>query len=202
MVDGVDKLIGLVTPWCGWLAVFRHSMGLLEHVANTAITTVVDDDMVDCLIWLMMIGMIDGVDELIGLITPWCGWLAASRQSMGLLEHVANTAITTVIDNDIWLIAWYGWWCYGWLLDMVDDRVDELIGLMTPRCGWLAVFRHSMGLLEHVAGTAITSVVTDHIRDYIQNTCRGDFETPYLQHLEHVSELAPPLVPRREAGGF
>ncbi|XP_076453676.1 anaphase-promoting complex subunit 2-like [Babylonia areolata] len=43
---------------------------------------------------------------------------------------------------------------------------------------------HKMGLLEHVAGAAITSVVTDHIRTYIQTTCKGDFETPYLEHLE------------------
>ena len=43
-----------------------------------------------------------------------------------------------------------------------------------------------MGLMEHVSGMAITLSVTDHIRVYILDTCRGDFETSFLDHLEMV----------------
>ncbi|KAK7479008.1 hypothetical protein BaRGS_00029769, partial [Batillaria attramentaria] len=41
-----------------------------------------------------------------------------------------------------------------------------------------------MGILEHVSGSAVTSLIHDHIRHHIHAKCRGNFETSYREHLE------------------
>ncbi|KAL8594757.1 hypothetical protein ACOMHN_047475 [Nucella lapillus] len=64
------------------------------------------------------------------------------------------------------------------LMDMPNDQLMDLFATVNQQL-------HQMGILEHVAGAAITSVVTDHLHAYITTRCTGDFETPYLAHLQH-----------------
>ncbi|XP_061183897.1 anaphase-promoting complex subunit 2-like [Saccostrea echinata] len=41
-----------------------------------------------------------------------------------------------------------------------------------------------IGILERVSGMAVTSIVHERIKNHIENTCKGNFETSYLKNLE------------------
>ncbi|XP_014681229.1 PREDICTED: anaphase-promoting complex subunit 2-like isoform X2 [Priapulus caudatus] len=43
---------------------------------------------------------------------------------------------------------------------------------------------YELGLLERFAGEAVTSVIHEKIQDYVQHTCKGNFESSYLSCLE------------------
>ena len=47
--------------------------------------------------------------------------------------------------------------------------------------------RDETGVLEQVSGTSVTSLVHDQIQKHVETTCKGNFETAYLDTLENVS---------------
>lgn len=48
-------------------------------------------------------------------------------------------------------------------------------------------FRDDIGILERVSGTAVTNIVHERIKTYVENSCKGNFETSYIEILETVS---------------
>ncbi len=49
------------------------------------------------------------------------------------------------------------------------------------------ICRRELGLLERLSGEAVTSLVNQRIKHHVELTCRGNFESPYLEQLEEVS---------------
>lgn len=47
--------------------------------------------------------------------------------------------------------------------------------------------RDDIGILERISGTAVTSIVHERIKQHIESTCKGNFETSYLDTLQNVS---------------
>ena len=47
--------------------------------------------------------------------------------------------------------------------------------------------RNELGLLERVCGRSISSIIHQQIRQHIDHTCKGNFESSYINTLEKVS---------------
>ena len=47
--------------------------------------------------------------------------------------------------------------------------------------------RDEIGVLEQVSGTSVTALIHHQIQSHVETTCKGNFETAYLESLEVVS---------------
>ena len=47
--------------------------------------------------------------------------------------------------------------------------------------------RRELGLLERISGESVTSLVNQRIKHHVEHTCRGNFESPFLESLEQVN---------------
>lgn len=52
---------------------------------------------------------------------------------------------------------------------------------------YLKFFRDEIGVLEQVSGTSVTALIHQQIQHHVETTCKGNFETAYLENLETVS---------------
>ena len=48
-------------------------------------------------------------------------------------------------------------------------------------------FRRDLGLLERLGGEVVSTLIHYRIRQHVELTCKGNFETEYLGTLENVS---------------
>ena len=49
------------------------------------------------------------------------------------------------------------------------------------------LYRDEVGVLEQVSGTSVTALVHEQIQEHVETTCKGNFETAYLESVEKVS---------------
>ncbi|XP_025096044.1 LOW QUALITY PROTEIN: anaphase-promoting complex subunit 2-like [Pomacea canaliculata] len=66
----------------------------------------------------------------------------------------------------------------------VTEEEDTSIEFILDRFTKVNRKLDDMGILEHVSGSAVTSVIHDQIRRHIHSTCQSNFETSYLKSLE------------------
>ena len=46
--------------------------------------------------------------------------------------------------------------------------------------------RDEIGVLEQVSGTSVSALIHNQIQQHVETTCKGNFETAYLEILEMV----------------
>ncbi|ESP05035.1 hypothetical protein LOTGIDRAFT_109593 [Lottia gigantea] len=70
--------------------------------------------------------------------------------------------------------------CEGCTIDIDDCTCQDIIDTFHSVNRQL----DEMGILERLSGAAVTSIVHNQIQRYINTTCKGNFETSYIDHLE------------------
>ncbi|XP_071154099.1 anaphase-promoting complex subunit 2-like isoform X1 [Mytilus edulis] len=79
--------------------------------------------------------------------------------------------------------------------DSEDDEETSCKGCEQPSetclCQHIMLNFHNLnrklddiGILERVSGTAVTNIVHERIKTYVENSCKGNFETSYIDILE------------------
>ena len=67
---------------------------------------------------------------------------------------------------------------------MSDQVGNQNVGfLMTAH---FLFFRDEIGVLEQVSGTSVSALIHHQIQHHVETTCKGNFETAYLEILETV----------------
>ena len=75
------------------------------------------------------------------------------------------------------------WICLIYKLLSFIRHVERII--------FLKFFRDEIGVLEQVSGTSVTALIHQQIQHHVETTCKGNFETAYLENLETVSTNVP-----------